>query len=302
MKRLLELQGAIGAPRQLQKYGNQKPEEVMMKKKQPPEGMMKKPPAKCVLGPKKKARATLPPEEMMMKKKVKLSPELMMMQKEVKKKAQATLIDLRRQKKQIEWEKFQLCVEASRIQEAIEEEEFRLRMIDTSDEEEGVEEDWVEDEDDVSGQVGVEEDGVEAEDAEEEEDVAGITGFEDVEEAEEDVDEDLEAGASDVNEGLKKSEEEWYARKWLEQNGDARGIPKKYTPCSYFFKARHGCQKKETCDFSHDEEIFCREPFAALLTSLSWERKEGKDRRGRKNPPVCVPPPKKRPEVKEEDL
>ena len=100
--------------------------------------------------------------------------------------------------------------------------------------------------------------------------------------SDEDMDEDLEAGASDVNEGLEEgnvnkeqaeeeSEEaaEWYASNWWEQDGDDSGIPKKYTPCVSFFKARHSCQN-ETCQFSHNEEIFREEPFAAFLKNLSW--------------------------------
>ena len=129
------------------------------------------------------------------------------------------------------------------------------------------------------------------------------------------MDEDLEAGASDVNEGLEEgnvnkeqaeeeSEEaaEWYASKWWEQDGDDSGIPKKYTPCVYFFKARHGCQKNETCQFSHNEEIFREEPCAAFLKNLSWGRKERKT--FARPPPYPPGPPKKHRRVKrdEEDL
>ena len=72
--------------------------------------------------------------------------------------------------------------------------------------------------------------------------------------------------------GLNQDEEEYYARKWLEKNGDDSEIPKKYSPCVYFFKKKHGCQIN-TCQFSHNEEIFLEEPFAALLQKLSWRKK-----------------------------
>ena len=155
-------------------------------------------------------------------------------------------------------------------------------------EEDVVEEELVEEEEE-----NMEEDLVEEEDVIEEDEVFDV----EVLEEEEDMDEDLEAGASDVNEGLEEvnenkeqaeeeSEEaaERYATKWWEQDGDDSGIPKKYTPCVYFFKARHGCQNK-TCQFSHNEEIFREEPFAAFLKNLSWGRKERKT--------FARPPPRK---------
>ena len=86
----------------------------------------------------------------------------------------------------------------------------------------------------------------------------------------------------------------WYARKWQEQGGDAVGIPKKYTPCSYFFKARFGCQKDEACDFSHNREIFDVE----MLRDFSWEM------RGRKTfarPRPCQERKKHRRADEEED-
>ena len=263
-------------PRQLKKVGA-RPFQGMRKKRPPEEKMMMA---------QKKARATRPPEGAM------------------KKKAQATLlVELRQRKKEIVWEKKQLNLEEVAIDKAIAEEEFHFRMMDSSDED-GVEEDW------VTPVEGVEEDWVtpveeEASDAEEGVGLwwhrIKVKEESDAEEAEEDVDEDLEAGASDMNEGSKITEEDWYASKWWEQNGDAQGIPKKYTPCSYFFKAPHGCRKKETCEFSHNERIFCEEPFASLSMSLSWERKEGKARKGRKTPrPPAFPPPHR--QVKEEDF
>jgi len=67
-----------------------------------------------------------------------------------------------------------------------------------------------------------------------------------------------------------------YARKWHEQGGDAVGIPKQYTPCVYFFKAKHGCQRKEACQFSHNGKIFCKEPFSTMVQLCSWKTKERK--------------------------
>ena len=67
-----------------------------------------------------------------------------------------------------------------------------------------------------------------------------------------------------------------YARKWHEQGGDAVGIPKQYTPCLYFFKAKHGCQRKEACQFSHNGQIFCKEPFSTMVQLCSWKTKERK--------------------------
>ena len=63
--------------------------------------------------------------------------------------------------------------------------------------------------------------------------------------------------------------EEWYAWKWVKQNGEDYGIPKQYTPCVYFFK-NHDCQKEEKCEWSHNEDIFLKEPFADCLKNLSW--------------------------------
>ena len=63
-----------------------------------------------------------------------------------------------------------------------------------------------------------------------------------------------------------------YARRWQAQGGDDSGIPKEYTPCKFFFKARDSCQMSK-CLFSHNTDIFCQEPFASILQNLSWERK-----------------------------
>ena len=64
---------------------------------------------------------------------------------------------------------------------------------------------------------------------------------------------------------------EWgYAWQWLQQNGDDSGIPKPFTPCAYFFKNHH-CKFEGKCEFSHNEEIFLKEPFAACMVNLEWE-------------------------------
>ena len=117
-------------------------------------------------------------------------------------------------------------------------------------------------------------------------------------EEDEDMDEHLEAGASDMNEHFRSwntwmntsdmnkkmdvwtgscdvAEDVWWARKWMEKGGDDISIPKPYTPCVYFFKAGHGCQSNK-CQFSHNEEIFRKEPLAAFIQNLSWGKKNGK--------------------------
>jgi hypothetical protein len=90
-----------------------------------------------------------------------------------------------------------------------------------------------------------------------------------------------------------------YARKWQEQGGDAVGIPKKYTPCLYFFKARHGCQKDEACQFSHNGKIFDVEPFHAMVQDRSREKKE---RKTFARPRPCQERKKHRRADEEEDL
>lgn len=230
----------------------------------------------------------------------------------------ASLLRLRQRKKEIVWERKQLDEEEANVDEEIAslEEQFRLTAKEERAEEDEEEEDSRAGIDVgfsdvfVEGQVeNVEENSVEEEDVieenvEEEEEVKDVGG--------EDMDEDLEAGASDVNEGLVEGAAEWlplnfrYARKWLEQDGDDSDIPKKYTPCLYFFRAPHGCQREDACHWSHNEEIFGREPFAAFLENLSWERKDRKTFTCPQPPPGPYPPgpPKKHRRVKrdEEDL
>ena len=93
-------------------------------------------------------------------------------------------------------------------------------------------------------------------------------------------------------------QDEWnasveYSRKWYQQCGIAESIPKRYTPCLYHFKARHGCQK-DNCLFSHNEKIFGEEPLASMLQSLSWPKKTPQ-------PPAQPPPQRSSSQYHEED-
>ena len=67
-----------------------------------------------------------------------------------------------------------------------------------------------------------------------------------------------------------------FASTWLEQNGSESGIPKKYTPCKFFFKANNGCQNTRFCQFSHNKEIFREEQFATMLRNHCWDWREKK--------------------------
>ena len=76
-----------------------------------------------------------------------------------------------------------------------------------------------------------------------------------------------------------------YAQQWLEQGGDDLGIPKQYTPCkSYFHAKEHGCLKGNKCEFSHNEEIFLNDPFAACLKDLHQGSKKRKKRKKQASP------------------
>jgi len=65
-----------------------------------------------------------------------------------------------------------------------------------------------------------------------------------------------------------------YATKWLQQGGDDKDIPQNFTPCKFYFKSR-GCRNTK-CLFSHNEEIFGREPFVSFIFEWKWEGKERK--------------------------
>ena len=68
------------------------------------------------------------------------------------------------------------------------------------------------------------------------------------------------------------TEEEWqYAGQWLEQKGNHSDIPKKFTPCKFFFKMSTGCMKGDNCEWSHNREIFGRDPFHSFMQSWCWE-------------------------------
>ena len=179
-----------------------------------------------------------------------------------------TLMRMRQRKKEIGREKKQLDLEEEDIDSAITEieEQFQPTVkeeTDAEEEEEQEQELLQEEEEEPDG--GQEEDGADEEDLEE--DVIGVK------EAEEDMDEDLEAGAPEMwMRWCGGDDDAWYAQMWMDQKGHPGGIPKKHTPCLYFFRAHNGCRDKK-CMFSH-EDIFLEEPFATFLQNLSWERKD----------------------------
>ena len=178
----------------------------------------------------------------------------------LKKDAEAWLMALHQQKEDIRQQKDQLDVDERNVDEqiAISKEEFRRA---------------VEEEEHVAVKK-------------EEEDVEG-------EEEEEEEKEDVAVKKEEV-----KDVEFDYARRWQAQGGDDSGIPKEYTPCKFFFKARDSCQMSK-CLFSHNTDIFCQEPFASILQNLSWERK-AKTKTFPRPPPYPPPPlpPKKHRRVK----
>ena len=69
-----------------------------------------------------------------------------------------------------------------------------------------------------------------------------------------------------------KEAAETFAQQWLQQGGEALNIPKRFTPCKFFFKAWKGC-KDPMCQFSHNAAIFGEEPYASFFQNLEWERK-----------------------------
>ena len=110
----------------------------------------------------------------------------------------------------------------------------------------------------------------------------------------EDYDPSMDVGEEGVDRMAENaaSEEKRYANQWMDLQGNskgwkgngreewtnAQGIPKQYTPCLYFFKAPGGCKKDTSCEFSHSD-IFCQEPYASKMKSLSWERKSLQERK-----------------------
>ena len=109
------------------------------------------------------------------------------------------------------------------------------------------------------------------ESAEEESAVPGLKPTQADEEFAEEKSSEEMCGREERDEENKQDAAERYARIWLEQGGDDSEIPKKYSPCVYFFKAEYSCQNEE-CQFSHNK-IFEDEPFAALWKTLSWKMK-----------------------------
>lgn len=84
---------------------------------------------------------------------------------------------------------------------------------------------------------------------------------------ESDSEQDHDADGIRWEEWTKYGEDDaWYACKWLQQDGDEKGIPMQFTPCRYFRQARHSCGKHRNCKFSHNE-IFHQRPFAAIRKS-----------------------------------
>ena len=77
--------------------------------------------------------------------------------------------------------------------------------------------------------------------------------------------EEIDAKEKKINE----DDEYRFVWQWFDQGGDDCGIPKRYTPCRYFFKSGGctgvalGCNRPE-CEFSHDP-IFYEEPFHSCL-------------------------------------
>ena len=76
-------------------------------------------------------------------------------------------------------------------------------------------------------------------------------------------------GREERDEEDKQDADERFAWIWFEQNGVDSNIPKEYSPCVYFSKAKNSCTINK-CQFSHNK-IFRDEPFAALLKDLTWE-------------------------------
>jgi hypothetical protein len=229
---------------------------------------------------------------------------------------------IRQKKDEILYEKYLLDVDETNVDEQITwlEEEFRLAA--KKEEEEGEEEDAEEEEEDVEeedvagiagleGEENMEEDLAEEEDVIEE-DVAEENMEEDLAEEEDVIKEGVEEEVEEEVKDVEEEEEEntvWnefdYAWIWHDQGGNDKNIPKEHSPCKYFFKSRDGCQKT-TCPFSHNTDIFGKEPFTTMLKNLSWDRKANKKTLPRPPPyPPSGPGPlKKHRRVKgdEEDL
>ena len=92
----------------------------------------------------------------------------------------------------------------------------------------------------------------------------------DVQNAEEHA--ELESEESDTLQQMDEEESaHFFAMKWLNQDGSDKDIPKQYAPCKYYFNAKRGCLNYQ-CEFSHNEELFRKEPFKRWLKKLCWDR------------------------------
>jgi len=78
-----------------------------------------------------------------------------------------------------------------------------------------------------------------------------------------------------------------FAQVWLEQSGNDGGIPQRFTPCRYHFKAGRGCGYEDRCRFSHNDELWRQEPYITMLQQQDWTRKNVK----RSPPPKLWPAP-----------
>jgi hypothetical protein len=222
----------------------------------------------------------------------------------LKKPSEMNIIELRQRKEKIPGEKVALDWEEILVDEEIAKHEAGSRpdavkeevVVEDVVEEERVEvEDWVDSEE------------LEEEEEKEERALPKRAPHEELEEEEEHKQEEEQPGPTkatsagvvisdvdvsedevmDVSGCQTKLEWEWnkqcddeahhHAAGWMkdtEDGGDGSVIPKKFTPCRFFFKAFNGCRKEEGCEFSHNRRIFGEEPFADFLKNLSWERKD----------------------------
>ena len=118
------------------------------------------------------------------------------------------------------------------------------------------------------------------ESAEEESAVPGLKPTQADEEFAEEKSSEEMCGREERDEENKQDADERFAWIWFEQNGVDSGIPKEYTPCVYFFKAKNSCTINK-CQFSHNK-IFRDEPFAAMLKDITWESVRPPPRQTRK--------------------
>ena len=164
-----------------------------------------------------------------------------------------------------------------------EEEEEEEQEVGDADEE-GEEQEVGDPEDQGESEVADEEAEGDADEEGEEQEAGDPEDQEESEVAEEEAE---EGEGNSEDQGRVESEDalvQEYMQKWAAQEGATWNIPKKYTPCKYYFKAARGC-RKDQCEFSHDD-VFLESPAQELLESISWERHHEKSRaRPRERPP-----------------